>query len=79
MYNLLQGYLSKLPGSMIKEEVAGEDGTTRKVKRCIYGVWSRVVFGELLGGGLLPDAVHENGPLDDLNQQRRPVQRSPTS
>ena len=42
------------------------------------GVWSRVVFGDFSGGGLLPDAVDENGPLDDLGQQRRTVQRSPT-
>ena len=42
------------------------------------GVWSRVVFGDFSGGGLLPDAVDENDPLDDLGQQRRTVQRSPT-
>ena len=36
MYNVLQSYLSRLPGSMIEEEVVGEDGVTRKVKRCIY-------------------------------------------
>jgi len=36
MYNVLQSYLSRLPGSMIEEEVVGEDGTMRKVKRCIY-------------------------------------------
>ena len=35
MYNVLQGYLSRLPGSMIEEEVVGEDGATQKVKRCI--------------------------------------------
>ena len=42
------------------------------------GVWSRVVFGDFSGGGLLPDAIDEDGPLDDLGQQRRTVQRSPT-
>lgn len=36
MYNLLQGYLTKLPGSMREEEVTGEDGEVRKVKRCAY-------------------------------------------
>src|SRR4051812_44485413 len=38
------------------------------------GIWSRVVFGGFSGGGLLPDAVVENDPLDDLGQQRRTVQ-----
>ncbi len=42
------------------------------------GIWSRVVFGDFSGGGLLPDAVVENDPLDDLGEQRRTVQRSPT-
>lgn len=36
MYNLVQGYLSRLPSSMREEEVTDEDGTVRKVKRCIY-------------------------------------------
>jgi integrase/recombinase XerC len=36
MYTLLQGYLSRLPGSMREEESVGEDGAARKVKRCIY-------------------------------------------
>ena len=36
MYRLLQGYLARLPGSMREEEVAGEDGAVRKVKRCVY-------------------------------------------
>jgi integrase/recombinase XerC len=36
MYNLLQGYLSRLPGSMREEEVTDEDGSVRKVKRCVY-------------------------------------------
>ena len=36
MYRLLQGYLTRLPGSMREEEVAGEDGAVRKVKRCAY-------------------------------------------
>ena len=44
----------------------------------LRGVWSRVVFGDSSGGGLLLDAVHEGGPLDDFPQQRRSVQRSPT-
>src|SRR4051812_35530041 len=42
------------------------------------GVWSRVVFGDFSGGGLLPDPVLEDGPFDDFHQQRRTVQRSPT-
>ena len=41
------------------------------------GIWSRVVFGDFSGGGLLPDAVFEDCPFDDLGQQRRTVQRSP--
>ena len=36
MYNLVQGYLSRLPSSMRGEEVMDEDGTVKKVKRCIY-------------------------------------------
>jgi site-specific recombinase XerD len=36
MYRLLQGYLARLPGSMREEEVAGEDGSMQKVKRCVY-------------------------------------------
>jgi site-specific recombinase XerD len=36
MYNLLQGYLSRLPGSMHEEEVTAEDGSTTKVSRCVY-------------------------------------------
>ena len=42
------------------------------------GVWSRVVFREFSGGGLLLDSVDEDRPLDDLGQQQRTVQRSPT-
>jgi hypothetical protein len=53
------------------------------VEKCLApalrGVWSRVVFGGFSGGGLLPDAILEDGPLDDLHQQRRSIQRSPTS
>jgi hypothetical protein len=49
------------------------------VLQCARGVWSRVVFGEFSGGGLFLDAVHEDGPLDDIRQERRSVQRSPTS
>src|SRR4029077_710079 len=33
MYNLVQGYLSRLPGAMREEEVTGEDGSTTKVSR----------------------------------------------
>ena len=36
MYNLVQGYLSRLPASLREEEVTDEDGTVKKVKRCIY-------------------------------------------
>src|SRR3954453_18468059 len=36
MYRLLQGYLSRLPGSMREEEVVGADGAVRKEKRCVY-------------------------------------------
>jgi site-specific recombinase XerD len=36
MYHLLQGYLARLPGSMREEEDEGEDGSVRKVKRCVY-------------------------------------------
>jgi integrase/recombinase XerC len=36
MYNLLQSYLSRLPGSMIEKEVTGDDGTKKLVKHCVY-------------------------------------------
>lgn len=36
MYHLLQGYLARLPGSMREEEMTGDDGTVRKVRRCVY-------------------------------------------
>ncbi len=36
MYNLIQGYLTRLPGSMREEEVACEGGGVLKVKRCVY-------------------------------------------
>jgi site-specific recombinase XerD len=36
MYNLLQGYLARLPGSMREEEVTNPDGSTSQVSRCIY-------------------------------------------
>jgi integrase/recombinase XerC len=36
MYRLVEGYLSRLPGSMHEEEVTGPDGSVRKVKRCVY-------------------------------------------
>ena len=36
MYHLVQGYLARLPSSMREEEVPAADGSTKKVKRCIY-------------------------------------------
>jgi len=36
MYNLVQGYLTRLPASLREEEVTDEDGTVTKVKRCVY-------------------------------------------
>ena len=36
MYNLLQGFLARLPGSTLEEEVTAEDGSTTKVTRCVY-------------------------------------------
>jgi hypothetical protein len=36
MYNLVQGYLARLPASLREEEVTDKDGTVKKVKRCIY-------------------------------------------
>jgi site-specific recombinase XerD len=36
MYNLLQEYLTRLPGSMREEEVTDKDGNVTKVKRCAY-------------------------------------------
>jgi site-specific recombinase XerD len=36
MYKLLQGYLTRLPGAMIEEDVVAEDGSVRKVTRCVY-------------------------------------------
>ena len=36
MYNLVQGYLARLPGSLREEEVMDESGTVKKVKRCIH-------------------------------------------
>ena len=36
MCRLLQGYLSRVPGSIREEEVAGAEGAVRKVKRCVY-------------------------------------------
>ena len=35
MHNLLQGYLSRLPGSMREEEIMSEDGVTAKISRCV--------------------------------------------
>ena len=53
-------------------------GRTYQCSRISVGIWSRVVFGDFSGGGLLLDSVLEDGPLDDFHQQRRSVQRSPT-
>ena len=53
MYNLVQGYLSRLPASLREEEVTEEDGTVTKVKRCIYtphSLWATTAT-LLLGGG----------------------------
>ena len=36
MYNLVQGYLARLPSSLREEEVTDEDGTVTKVKHCVY-------------------------------------------
>jgi hypothetical protein len=36
MYTLLQGYLIRLPGAVREEEVIAEDGSTTKIKRCLY-------------------------------------------
>ena len=36
MYNVVQGYLSRLPGAMRDDEVKAKDGSTTKVKRCIF-------------------------------------------
>jgi integrase/recombinase XerD len=36
MYTLMQGYLARLPGAVREDEVAAEDGSTTKVKRCLY-------------------------------------------
>ena len=36
MYNLLQGYLTRLPGSMLEEDLVAEDGSVTKVKSCVY-------------------------------------------
>ena len=36
MYNVVQGYLSRVPGALHDDEVKSKDGTTSKVKRCIY-------------------------------------------
>ena len=36
MYDLVLGYLSRLPGAMREEELVGEDGQTTKVSRCVY-------------------------------------------
>ena len=36
MYNLVQGYLARLPASLREEDVTEEDGTVTKIKHCIY-------------------------------------------
>jgi integrase/recombinase XerC len=36
MYNLIQGYLSRLPGAVREGEIAGEDGSVTKASRCVY-------------------------------------------
>lgn len=36
MYTLLQGYLTRLPGAVREEDVIAADGSTTKVRRCIY-------------------------------------------
>src|SRR5262245_58484890 len=36
MYDLIQGYLARLPGAMREEEVLAADGNTTKVSRCVY-------------------------------------------
>jgi integrase len=36
MYRLLEGYLSRLPASTVEEDVTDKDGTTRKLRRCVY-------------------------------------------
>ena len=41
------------------------------------GLLSIVVDGRISGGGLLPHTVDEDGPLDDLGQERRTIQRTP--
>src|SRR5579883_3367060 len=53
-------------------------GQAVRAARWDQGVLSRVVFGRFSGGGLLRDAIDEDRPLDDLGQQRRTIQGSPT-
>jgi integrase/recombinase XerC len=36
MYTLLQGYLTRLPGSMVEEDVTAKVGTIRKARHCVY-------------------------------------------
>ena len=43
MYNLVQGYLARLPSSMREEDMTAEDGTVTKVKRCVdtaHSLWA---------------------------------------
>ncbi|MBV8607601.1 MAG: hypothetical protein JO034_09085 [Singulisphaera sp.] len=42
------------------------------------GYLQGLCLGIFSGGGLLLDAIDKNRPLDDLGQQQRSVQRSPT-
>ena len=36
MYTLLQGYLARLPGAVREEEMIAADGSTMKIRRCLY-------------------------------------------
>jgi integrase len=36
MYNLVQGYLARLPGSQVEEDVPDGEGGVRKARRCVY-------------------------------------------
>src|SRR5206468_8121436 len=36
MYTLLQNYLARLPGAIREADVVAEDGSTTKVRRCLY-------------------------------------------
>ena len=52
MYKLVQGYLTRLPSSLWDEEETHNDGTVKKVKRCIYTPHSlRATTATLLDAG----------------------------